>query len=104
MFLPTLLECFSVSYAEAMKMDRVILTSDLPFARNICVDAALYFDPLSPKDIGDMIYKAATDDGLRAQLIHNGRQQLSRFLSPEEKAAAYLKIIETGYETAHPVF
>lgn len=104
MFLPTLLECFSVSYAEAMKMDRMILTSDLPFARNICADAALYFDPLSPGDIGDVIYKAAADDGLRAQLTHNGRQQLSRFLSPKEKAAAYLKIIETGYETAHPVF
>ena len=101
MFLPTLLECFSVSYAEAMKMDRMVLTSDLSFARNICRDAALYFDPLSPQSIGNTIYKAATDVQLKEQLLHNGRQRLHQFLSAKERAAAYLKIIEECHETGH---
>src|SRR5690606_33979234 len=42
MFLPTLLECFSASYPEAMKMRVPILTSNLPFAKGICGDAAIY--------------------------------------------------------------
>ena len=37
MFLPTLAECFSASYPEAMKMERPIITTDLGFARSICV-------------------------------------------------------------------
>ena len=45
MFLPTLAECFSASYAEAMKMEKPIVTTDLGFARSVCGDAALYFDP-----------------------------------------------------------
>ena len=51
MFLPTLLECFSASYCEAMKMELPILTSDLDFARGICEKAAVYFNPMSVKSI-----------------------------------------------------
>ena len=38
LFLPTLLECFTASYPEAMVMKRPILTSDLPSAKQICGD------------------------------------------------------------------
>ena len=55
MFLPTLLETFSASYPEAMKMERPILTSDLDFAKDICGDAALYFNPLDSYDIANKI-------------------------------------------------
>lgn len=103
MFLPTLLECFSVSYLEAMKMNRVILTSELSFATGICKDAALYFDPLSPESIGDTIYKAATSDTLRAELLKKGQQRLTDFLSAKERAGRYLSIIKESYETANTI-
>jgi glycosyltransferase involved in cell wall biosynthesis len=48
-FLPTLLETFSATYLEAMRMGRPIVTCDLDFARDICKDAAAYFPPLSTK-------------------------------------------------------
>src|ERR1035437_649121 len=51
MFLPTLLECFSANYPEAMKMQKPILTSNLSFAIDVCADAAIYFDPLDEVDI-----------------------------------------------------
>ncbi|MFK2341775.1 glycosyltransferase [Bacteroides fragilis] len=51
LFLPTLLECFSANYVEAMKMRKPIVTSNLPFATNVCKNAALYFDPMNAHDI-----------------------------------------------------
>src|SRR5690606_10997307 len=46
LFLPTLAECFSASYPEAMKMEKPIVTTDLGFAKSICGMAALYFEPM----------------------------------------------------------
>jgi glycosyltransferase involved in cell wall biosynthesis len=43
MFLPTLLECFSASYIEAMYMEKPIVTSDLDFAHTVCGNSALNF-------------------------------------------------------------
>lgn len=103
MFLPTLLECFSASYVEAMKMDRMILTSKLPFALHICGEAALYFDPMSPVNIGDVIYRAATSPALRGQLSQEAGRCLTRFSSAKERAGKYLTIMKESYETAHPV-
>ena len=50
-FLPSLLESFSSTYIEAIYFKRLILTSDRDFAREVCGNYAVYFDPLSPEDI-----------------------------------------------------
>ena len=55
MFLPTLLECFSASYVESMKMEKPILTSDMGFAWTVCNNAAIYFDPMDANDIAAKI-------------------------------------------------
>ncbi len=73
MFLPTLLECFSASYAEAMKMGCPILTSDLSFARNLCGSAAEYFDPLSPESAGEAVYRLTNDPLRRSELVEAGK-------------------------------
>ena len=39
-FQPTLIECFTASYPEAMRMERPIVTTDLAFAKGLCEDAA----------------------------------------------------------------
>ena len=72
MFMPTLLECFSATYPEAMKMRTPILTSDLPFARDVCKDAAMYFDPMSPRSIGEAIHTLADNESIRLELIERG--------------------------------
>lgn len=94
MFLPTLLECFSASYPEAMRMKKPILTSDLPFAHGLCGDSAVYFDPLSPVDIAEKIVALSKNKEKQNELIINGINQLKKFDTSSERAEKYLKIIE----------
>src|SRR5438094_851068 len=55
LFLPTLLESFSLTYLEAAARRRPIVTSDRDFARHACGDAGYYVDPENPGDICDRL-------------------------------------------------
>jgi glycosyltransferase involved in cell wall biosynthesis len=92
MFLPTLAECFSASYPEAMIMEKPIITTDLGFARSICGSAALYFDPMSARDATTKIVKLIKDSDLRSTLIKKGKNELKKFDTPKERARKYLEI------------
>lgn len=94
MFLPTLLECFSASYAESMKMERPILTSDLGFAHTVCNKAALYFDPLDPSDIADHIERVVDNEDLRKKMVKEGKMEFNKLKTPAERAETFLKIAE----------
>lgn len=91
MFLPTLLECFSASYAEAMVMKKPILTSDLGFAHTVCKDAAVYFDPDDANDVAEKIIGLINSPEKQAELISKGTAQLGQFGSAEHRA---IKILE----------
>lgn len=93
-FLPTLLECFSANYPEAMKMERPLLTSGLSFARSICGHAALYFDPVNPVDIALKIKQLIVNPELRNQLVENGKKVLETFFTAESRARRYLELCE----------
>lgn len=73
--LPTLLETFSMTYVEAMQFGKPILTSDRDFAREVCGDAALYFDPTDPASILETIKKLPG----RSDLDERGRKRLAGF-------------------------
>lgn len=90
LFLPTLLECFSANYPEAMVMKRPILTSKLPFATELCGEAALYFDPLDPDDICDKIIQLIDSSDLCNKLVDNGIKQLELFDSSFIRAYKYI--------------
>jgi glycosyltransferase involved in cell wall biosynthesis len=92
MFLPTLLECFSASYVEAMFMEKPILTSNLGFAKTVCEDSALYFDPLNEKDILEKINILILDKNLQKKLVSNGIERRLIFNSANQRALNYLKI------------
>jgi glycosyltransferase involved in cell wall biosynthesis len=92
LFLPTLLECFSANYPEAMFMKKPILTSNLSFATSVCGDAALYFDPLDAHDIVEQIKKVVTDPFCYKNLINKGVERLRHFLTSSERAKQYLSI------------
>jgi glycosyltransferase involved in cell wall biosynthesis len=93
-FTPTLVECFTATYPEAMIMRKPVITSDLPFAHTICRDAALYFNPKNAASIADTIEKLTGSSELQAQLINNGIKQLEQFTDPPARAAAYLRICQ----------
>lgn len=92
LFLPTLLECFSASYAEAMTMEKPIITSDLGFAHTVCQDAALYFDPMNPKNIAQTITSLVQSRKLRDTLVEKGKKRISDFGSARSRAEKYLRI------------
>jgi len=94
MFLPTLLECFSANYPEAMKMEKPILTSDLSFAHEVCGQAALYFNPLDEKDIVSKIKLLIENRKLRSELLAKGVVQLTSFCNASERANQYLELCE----------
>lgn len=82
MLLPTLLESFSAAYLEAMQFGTPILTSDMDFAREVCGDAAVYFDPRNMDSIRDAILRLKHEPGLSDSLIECGRRLLAgRFRS-----------------------
>lgn len=92
LLMPSLIETFSASYLEAMKMQCPILTSDLDFAHDICKDAAIYFDPLNPKEIAAKILQLVSDNILREELINKGSERLLNFPTAKERAEQYLEI------------
>jgi len=92
---PTLLESFSGTYLEAMHFGLPILTSDLDFARYVCDDAALYFDPWDSKDIANKILFLKNNPDLRRDLTNKGNERISVFFkSWEEIVINMLKEIE----------
>jgi glycosyltransferase involved in cell wall biosynthesis len=94
LFLPTLIEIFSASYPEAMKMKKPILTSDLSFAHEICGDAAEYFNPLNPVDIADKIILLTNSTSRQMELIEKGEKRLEHFVTPKIRALKLLEICE----------
>jgi len=94
MFLPTLAECFSASYPEAMVMKRPIVTTDLGFAKSICGDAAQYYKAKDTESAADSIQKVIYDFELKRDLIQEGKQALRQFDTAEERAKKYLEICE----------
>ena len=92
LFLPTLAECFSASYPEAMIMSKPIITTNLGFAKSICNDAALYFEPKNAKSAAREIKKLIGDKELQKRLQDRGKDQLKTFDSSKERAEKYLHL------------
>jgi len=94
LFLPTLMECFSAAYPEAMAMGKPILTSDLGFARSVCGDAAVYFDPLNEEDIAKKIIELVNDPVRQDELRAAGRERLRGFPTARERAERIIGLCE----------
>lgn len=93
-FIPTLLECFSAAYPEAMVMGKPIVTTDLDFAHSICDNAALYYDALSAESACEAIERLINSPELQKRLRSNGYQRLQVFDSARSRAEKYLKICQ----------
>jgi glycosyltransferase involved in cell wall biosynthesis len=73
LLLPTLLESFSGTYIEAMHFERPIFTSNLDFAKEVCGDAAYYFDPMNPDNILQVIENAFNNPNEMAIKVELGK-------------------------------
>ena len=92
LFLPTLIESFTASYPEAMIMKKPILTSHYSFAKTVCKDAALYFDPYNIDDIMAQIRKIYKDRVLYNNLVEKGLKVVQELPSSKDRAKQYLNL------------
>lgn len=98
LYLPTLIECFTVSYLEAMATNIPILTSDLPFAKNVCLDSAFYFNPYDIFDISRVIKVMLNEFFKNSTLIELKKNSYSEILKEsgdnDKKVDSYMAIIK----------
>ncbi len=92
LFLPTLAECFSASYPEAMVMEIPIVTTDLGFARSICGESALYFKAKNAASASDVIERLLKSPELQEELKKEGKEKVIHFDTPAQRARKYLAI------------
>lgn len=72
---PSLAESFGHPLVEAMASGLPIAASDLPICREICGDAALYFNPLDPEDLAAKLLSLRDNRRLRKELGEKGRRR-----------------------------
>ena len=91
---PSIYEGFGIPPIEAMACGCPVLASDISVLREVCADAAVYFDPYDPKHIHETI-KAFLADAprLKPQLRKKGYDNIRRF-SWERTAQAVLQAVE----------
>ena len=94
MFMPTLMECFTATFPEAMRMEVPIITTDLKFAHGLCGDAACYYSAMNAEAAADAIYKVSKDKQLAKQLVSAGKEQLKKFDNYERRTEKLIKILE----------
>lgn len=93
---PSLLECFSASPIESMKMGTPIIASDRDFIKDVCADAAIYFDPLNPNDIAASIVKLFSDNNLKNKKIQIGSNIVQSLPTASDRARNYMHIIQNA--------
>nr|WP_300047967.1 glycosyltransferase [uncultured Nocardioides sp.] len=98
---PSLLEAFSATPLEAMRMDVPLFASDRDFVRSICADGATYFDPLDAPDAARSIVAVLTDPGRRESQVTRGRAVVAALPDAAARADATGSLIEAELDRAH---
>ena len=95
---PSLYEGFGLPPLEAMACGCPVLVSDIPVEREVCGDAAQYFNPLEPNDILHTITQYLNDaDVIKEKMRQKGYENITRF-SWEKSAEVLIKKLEEGCE------
>lgn len=90
---PSLSESMGLGLVEAMATGCLIAAADLPYAHDVCGDAAVYFDPHRPDNIAEMVIRVCSDAALRARLNAVGKERKERF-SYREIANDFAEVFE----------
>jgi glycosyltransferase involved in cell wall biosynthesis len=75
---PSMQEGFGFPSLEAQWCGTPVLCSDIPVFREVCADAAIYFDPRMGESIGAAVQKLL-DEKVREQLCIRGHKNVRRF-------------------------
>ncbi|MDO8754777.1 MAG: glycosyltransferase, partial [Anaerolineales bacterium] len=103
---PSIEETFGIPLLEAMGFDVPVVVSDCdldstyrgkcfnPF-REICVNAAQYFNPFDPNSIAQCVHRILIDARLRVQLIAHGKERVKKY-NLEHTTSALIRLFEGG--------
>jgi glycosyltransferase involved in cell wall biosynthesis len=95
--LPSAIESFSNTIAEAWSMRKPLLISDLDWARSACGDGAIYFNYNDPNDAASKIVQMRQDAAAVERLLEAGSRMLGTYSTSEQRFLEYLSIIESRH-------
>ena len=93
---PSLKEGFGIPPVEAMVFGVPVIVSGISCFREMCGEAAAYFNPGSVEDMAGKMARVLSDEILRTELIRKGYENVKRFSwkkMAEETLAVYNKSI-----------
>ncbi len=88
--LPSLVETFGLNCLEAWFAEKPYFVSDLAFAREVCGDAAVYFNPLDASDIVNKIVQTFGNEAIVKNLKAEGRKKITQW----NHDAEYLELLQ----------
>lgn len=77
--MPSVLESLSSAHLEAMQWSKPQIVSDLPYAKDLCGDAAVYAQAENPADWAHKIREFISDENLREGLVAAGHERMKHF-------------------------
>lgn len=91
---PSVSETFGHPMAEALSVGLPVVAADTPVNREICGDAALYFDPFSSDDFCQRIKELNERPALREQMAMAGRQRALDLFTWERHVENLIEILQ----------
>jgi len=98
---PSLMEGFGLTGLEAMACGCPVISSSASCLPEVYGKAAIYFDPLNVKEMGEKIFLLTKNKNLRRRMIERGRNRVEDFSwqkTAEKTMAVYQKVLD-GEET-----
>ncbi len=76
---PSLAESFGLGLAESMAAGCPVVAADLPYAHDVCGDAAVYFSPTDPDEIAKAVVAVCCDKDTLKSLRATGSERKNQF-------------------------
>lgn len=92
---PSLTETFGFPLVEAMAVGVPVVAADTPIHREICGDAALFFEPENPEDVCARLLELDAEAGLRARCRERGRARVKEHFTWERHMRELIECFTT---------